>query len=447
MRMNQRAIHRRLSIAVEPLEGRLLLSGETGFDIANEVADNRGQVTLTFNQALDGNVFNAHEAQSYLIFTAGPSGNPGNPDHVAQPVTVVYNSSQSQGPGATGLAPQVQITANLAPGTPYEVVVKAASVGSATGLTLDGHFNGVDVPSGNGNIATNSDNFKFVTATAPSSNKVAIFQLTGGAFGFFNVQLQPKSSLPHTIKNFSKYVNAGDYDGTFFHRLTTVSADGIGIIQGGGFKLDTTNSTNTFTPVPTFNSGIPLETGIPNAQYTISMARLGEPSDDSIPNDPTYLNSATSQFFFNLVDNSSSLLDQGDSSSYTAFGKVGQNSVSEAEFSAFATDPEVDLSTVANNGALTNVPINGLVGDQAPASVLSNATADLLIISRASIKMAISPQVNTLTPSAVAAPQAVVAALFSDTAIASSSSSGSGGGDASSLVLGSSDPLPDDLAG
>jgi peptidyl-prolyl cis-trans isomerase B (cyclophilin B) len=106
---------------------------------------------------------------------------------------------------------------------------------------------------------------------------------------------------PKTVKNFLAYVKSGHYNGTIFHRVI----NGF-MIQGGGFTADM-NQKATQAPVENEAGN-----GLSNARGTIAMARTSDP------------NSATSQFFINLVDNGS--LDRssprGDGWGYTVFGKV-----------------------------------------------------------------------------------------------------------------------------
>jgi cyclophilin family peptidyl-prolyl cis-trans isomerase len=106
---------------------------------------------------------------------------------------------------------------------------------------------------------------------------------------------------PQTCANFLRYVNEGFYDGTIFHRVI----DGF-MIQGGGFTVDMEEKP-THPPIPNEASE-----ELKNVRGTIAMART--PAVDS----------ATSQFFFNVTDNPS--LDHRDDSvrgfGYCVFGKV-----------------------------------------------------------------------------------------------------------------------------
>ena len=109
---------------------------------------------------------------------------------------------------------------------------------------------------------------------------------------------------PITVDNFLAYVNAGFYNGTIFHRVVP----GF-VVQGGGYTGPVTSGT-----LPTHkatNAPIALETtGGSNVQWTVAMART---ADD---------NSATSEFFFNLIDNHLSLDKGAGTDGYAVFADV-----------------------------------------------------------------------------------------------------------------------------
>ncbi|WP_227718313.1 peptidylprolyl isomerase [Microbulbifer sp. Q7] len=103
---------------------------------------------------------------------------------------------------------------------------------------------------------------------------------------------------PETVNNFLTYVESGFYDGTIFHRVIP----GF-MAQGGGFTFD-------FQEKPTRDPVInESNNGLSNERGTISMARTNDPD------------SATAQFFINLVGNSR-LDGSPDKPGYTVFGKV-----------------------------------------------------------------------------------------------------------------------------
>jgi peptidyl-prolyl cis-trans isomerase A (cyclophilin A) len=104
---------------------------------------------------------------------------------------------------------------------------------------------------------------------------------------------------PKTVANFVQYVSDGHYSGTVFHRVISDF-----MIQGGGMTAD-------MQPKPT-RAPIELEArnGLKNDRGTVAMARTGNP------------NSATSQFFINVVDNAGLNAPSPDGHGYAVFGKV-----------------------------------------------------------------------------------------------------------------------------
>jgi peptidyl-prolyl cis-trans isomerase A (cyclophilin A) len=112
------------------------------------------------------------------------------------------------------------------------------------------------------------------------------------------IELAPKEA-PKTVDNFLAYVKAGHYDGTVFHRVIPSF-----MIQGGGFGADMSER-------PT-RAPIPLESrnGLKNERGTVAMARRSDPD------------SATAQFFINVVDNPRLDYPSFDGNGYAVFGKV-----------------------------------------------------------------------------------------------------------------------------
>jgi peptidyl-prolyl cis-trans isomerase A (cyclophilin A) len=108
------------------------------------------------------------------------------------------------------------------------------------------------------------------------------------------------AKAPKTVANFLAYVKAGHYDGLIFHRVIPTF-----MVQTGGYKPDLSEKT-TRAPI-----ALESRTGLSNVRGSIAMARTGNPD------------SATSQFFINVVDNL--FLDQPnarDGNGYAVFGKV-----------------------------------------------------------------------------------------------------------------------------
>jgi cyclophilin family peptidyl-prolyl cis-trans isomerase len=126
-----------------------------------------------------------------------------------------------------------------------------------------------------------------------------------GVNGTVVITLAPEHA-PLTVNNFLAYVNAGFYDNTVIHRVAANF-----VVQGGGYAspVDARTSSSATKAV---NAPIRLEAlgGLSNQQWTIAMARSNLP------------NSATSQFFINLVDNSASLDASPFQAGFAVFGTV-----------------------------------------------------------------------------------------------------------------------------
>ena len=129
-----------------------------------------------------------------------------------------------------------------------------------------------------------------------SENYVDVLMKT--SMGDITIQLD-KEKAPITVANFLQYVKDGAYNGTIFHRVIP----GF-MIQGGGFKPD---MSKVQTREPIENE---WQNGLKNMRGTIAMARLGGQA-----------NSATNQFFINLVDNTGLDMPR-DGAGYAVFGKV-----------------------------------------------------------------------------------------------------------------------------
>ncbi|WP_120966752.1 peptidylprolyl isomerase [Comamonas sp. lk] len=108
-----------------------------------------------------------------------------------------------------------------------------------------------------------------------------------------------EAKAPKTVANFLQYVRDKHYEGTVFHRVM----DGF-MIQGGGMDANMKEKP-TRAPAP-----LEAGNGLKNDKYTIAMARTGDP------------NSATSQFFINVVNNDMLNAPKPDGYGYTVFGKV-----------------------------------------------------------------------------------------------------------------------------
>ena len=145
--------------------------------------------------------------------------------------------------------------------------------------------------------------------------------------GNFVVELYPDAA-PVSVANFLKYVNDGFYSGTIFHRVEP----GL-VVQGGGFTADLSEK-DTRDPIPNEAGN-----GLRNLRGTVGMARTME------------MESATAQFFINLVDNPGFNGD-GKTGGYAVFGRVYEGME--------IVDSMVLVETTTRNG-MSNVPQDPIV--------------------------------------------------------------------------------------
>ncbi len=144
-----------------------------------------------------------------------------------------------------------------------------------------------------------------------------------------------EDKAPLSAANFVAYVEDGFFDGTIFHRVIPNF-----MIQGGGMTADMTQKANR---PPIKNEA---NNGLKNLRGTLAMARTQT------------VDSATSQFFINLVDNP--YLDHQDASAqgygYAVFGRVTEGMETVDAIAAVAT---------GNNGMHQNVPVEPIVIEKA----------------------------------------------------------------------------------
>lgn len=161
---------------------------------------------------------------------------------------------------------------------------------------------------------------------------------------------------PKTVANFLGYVTRGDYNNTFVHR----SAEEF-VIQAGGYRANADLSQITEhipvqAPVP--NEFSPQR---PNVRSTVAMAKLSEEAPGGGPD------SATSEFFVNLLDRNRDNLDF-QNGGFTVFGQLINNTMTTVD--AIAALPRV-------NSPFQGLPIQG----DAPL----DSVDELVVVSSASV--------------------------------------------------------------
>ena len=178
-------------------------------------------------------------------------------------------------------------------------------------------------------------NGKMVYQTTVTVSKPQVTLTTSA--GAITLELDP-ASVPTTVNNFLNYVNSGFYANTLFHRVVP----GF-IAQGGGFTAGMVQKTGLSSPI-----ALESNKGLSNLRGTVAMARLGDDPADPVGS----ANSATSQFFINLVDNTFLDYQAAGRPGYAVFGTVVQG-LSVAD--TMATQP-----TATVNG-YENVPVTDVI--------------------------------------------------------------------------------------
>lgn len=210
--------------------------------------------------------------------------------------------------------------------------------------------------------------------------------------GRFNVELR-SDAAPQHVANFLGYVQRGNYTSTFIHRSAPLDDTGaISIVQGGGYIATSTGVFDVPAQPP-----VPLEYALPNERGTLAAARTSN------------INSATSEWYFNVRDNST-ILGPSNGGGYTVFGRVLGTGMTVVD--AIAALPRVNAGSPFNQLPVRNyssgdvqlanfVLVNGIsVIPVYPAAGSANAVLGFTAQSSAPnvVTAAISGSTLTLTP-------------------------------------------------
>jgi cyclophilin family peptidyl-prolyl cis-trans isomerase len=159
--------------------------------------------------------------------------------------------------------------------------------------------------------------------------------------GSFTIELYDEQAPVHAA-NFLEYVDRGFYTGTVFHRVIP----GF-VVQGGGYTREFRNKP---TLAPIVNES---QNGVPNDRGTLSAARTADPD------------SATSQFYVNLVNNAS-LNAAGNRVGYTVFGRVSEGMEVVDQIAALPTGPSGPFSSDVTNPLIAVTSMARAVPDRYP---------------------------------------------------------------------------------
>ncbi|MSR50074.1 MAG: hypothetical protein CK551_07150 [Planctomycetaceae bacterium] len=298
---------------------------------------------------------------AYTVTRSTPAGFLSGTTATSAQLNIVEGQTLSKNLGLGGLTPAKVSLGLWASGVSSGVTAPTAGSGTATGFTMTQIKAFTD-----STVAKNSTTYYNLAAfnlSPDTTNTTITFNTSKGAI---NVTLLD-SAAPVSVTNFLSYAQNNAYTDDLFHRMANLSGTGASqILQGGQF---TTNSSSgnpstvtSFTDVATYQPiANEFDASRPNNIGSLAMARTAD------------LNSATSQFYFNLTDNTSSLGQTGNG--YAVFGNVA-NSASLTNLQSFATSYTSQDGTI-NGNVLASLP--ALTGASVPNNPVGTATTNLAI--------------------------------------------------------------------
>jgi len=248
------------------------------------------------------------------------------------PAGLVFNSATGTITGklTTGGTYTVTITATFSDGTSTTRSLVLKSV--AQSPVASQSFAAVNVAAATSKTVSVTGKF-----SDPDTESAARVNTT---LGSFDIILFPDAT-PNTVNNFLDYIDDLRFDDTFFHRAVDNPGSNLVILQGGGYKHTIADG---FARVATFPAVV-NEPGLSNVRGTVSMAKLsGQP------------NSATSQFFVNLGDNSANLDVQNGG--FTVFARVPDSGLTLLDSIKNLPKGNYDITTGLGVETLEDVPVN-----------------------------------------------------------------------------------------
>lgn len=161
----------------------------------------------------------------------------------------------------------------------------------------------------------------------PAKNPVVLMETSMG-----NIKLELfEKEAPISVANFLEYAKSDYYNGTIFHRVIP----GF-MLQGGGLTSDLQPKAGGRAPIKN-----EAYNGLKNDRGTVAMARTPAPD------------SATSQFFINVIDNHGLDRPNPDGFGYAVFGKVVEG--------MDVADKIVATPQARKNSVFQNVPIKPVI--------------------------------------------------------------------------------------
>ena len=301
---------------------------------------------------------------AYTVTRSTPAGFLSGTTATSAQLNIVEGQSITQNLGLGGLTPAKVSLGLWATGVSSGVTAPTAGSGTATGFTMTQIKAFTD-----STVAKNSTTYYNLAAfnlSPDTTNTTITFNTSKGAI---DVTLLD-SAAPVSVTNFLSYAQNNAYTDDLFHRMANLSQSAPNtapyqILRGGQFTTNSTNSTvSSFTDVATYQPITnEFDASRPNSIGSLAMARTND------------LNSATSQFYFNLTDNTSSLGQTGNG--YAVFGNVA-NSASLTNLQSFATSYTPQAGTI-NGNVLASLPALNGANPAVPNNPVGTATTNLAL--------------------------------------------------------------------
>lgn len=341
---------------MEGLEARRLMAAPF-LRVGSVIADNRGEVLIQLSERAIG-----VKGAAAQIYTAGPDNKLFTNDDVRRDARITYSENKKQ----------IRLTAKLPKDTPYRIKLdgKSRIKSEEDGTLLDGDFSGT-LASGDGRAG---GNFEAVFNRDTSSTPTVRVRTSEG-----DLALKIRGDVaPKTATNFLSYANNGRYDNTF---ITRREPGNPFVLQGGGLRFTGAGDTSNSVIATPQDSPVQDESGLSNrlsnTRGTISFAKSGP-------------NTATSQFFFNMADNSFLDSPQRSDGGFTPFATL--DSASLAVLDRMDAKPLADLNLqIGIQGAQVGAGVGSVpVNNEAQAETSLNPYRDLMVFYRTAVLMKMS---------------------------------------------------------
>ena len=233
------------------------------------------------------------------------------------------------------------------------ISVRKLIIKSTTPPVVADAFNPKKIAVGNSSIVSVEGKFQ-----DPDTASAARFQTT---LGDFDIIFFP-TAAPKTVNNFMDYMDALRYDNVIFHR----APPGF-VVQTGGYRY---SKSKGFREVVKFDAVV-NEPGVSNLRGTVAMAKLGGQPD-----------SATSEWFVNLDDNSANLDAQNEG--FTVFGRVPDKGMVVIDQISNLPTASYDITVDSVVKSFDDVPVNSATAPvklkpEKLVKILSSGPAPILI--------------------------------------------------------------------